>query len=247
MKVMRKMIDLDRIRTVIEDALSVFVQGIHVPGIVAASVNHVALSAKQLRWVAAELVQHGNGDIRLSAEVELFLRVSNTEVLRSPERAEFLVMLNASENDFRARVSNEKDWGIAWERGMEPIKEAALQGMRRDLWNMDKRLVDNSYSFAAAMILLASELVGPYSERLATFVGYPPALVQVIGTRLQEAKIWEGDEVHAEEWFDPQKGAITFMLDLGVAEGKMMRRWSQEGKQYVYRKTEIRAVSHFVV
>src|ERR1700688_617518 len=142
MKVMRKMIDLDRIRTVIEDALSVFVQGIHVAGIVAASVNYVALSAKQLRWVAAELVQHGNGDMRLSAEVELFLRVSNTEVLRSPERAEFLVMLNASENDFRARVSNEKDWGIkAWERGMEPIKEAALQGMRRDLWNMDKRLV----------------------------------------------------------------------------------------------------------
>jgi hypothetical protein len=247
MKLMRRVIDLERIRTVIEDALSVSVQGIHLPGIVHAAVKNVALSAKQLQWVAAELEKHGRGDIRLSAEVELFLRISNTDVLRSLECAEFLSSVNANENDVRATVSNEKDWGIAWKRGMEPIKEAALQGMRSDLWNMDETLVDNSYTFAAAMILLASELVGPYFERLATFVGYPPALVQVIGSRLQEAKIWESDEVHSEEWFDPKKGAIAFMLDLSVAEGKMMRRWSQERKQYVYRGTEIMAVSHFAV
>jgi hypothetical protein len=37
------------------------------------------------------------------------------------------------------------------------------------------------------------------------------------------------------------------MLDLGVAEGKMMRRWSQEQNQYVYYAIGISAVPHFVV
>ena len=55
------------------------------------------------------------------------------------------------------------------------------------------------------MVLLASELVGPYVDRIVTFVGYPPALVQVIAARLQEARIWEGDEVRCESWLDPQK------------------------------------------
>jgi hypothetical protein len=97
------------------------------------------------------------------------------------------------------------------------------------------------------MVLLASELVGPYSERIVTFVGYPRGLVQVIGARLQESKIWEGDEVHCEEWFDPQKGAVAFMLDLMVAEGKITRTWSREKKQYVYHENEISAVSDFAV
>src|ERR1700692_1774194 len=247
MKLMRKVIDLERIRTLIEAALSVSVQGIHSPGIVHAAVKNVALSAKQLQWVAAELEKHGHGDIRLLAEVELFLRISKADVLRSLECAEFLIRVNANENDVRATVSNEKDWGTAWERGIEPIKEAALREMRKDVWNLDETLAENSYTFAAAMILLSSELVGPYVERIATFLGYPRAFVQVIGARLQEAKIWESDEVHSVEWFDPKKGAISFMLDLSVAEGKWMRRVSQERKRYVYRETDIRALSHFAV
>jgi len=37
------------------------------------------------------------------------------------------------------------------------------------------------------------------------------------------------------------------ILDLGVAEGKMMRRWSQEQNQYVYYATGSSVVPHFVV
>ena len=59
--------------------------------------------------------------------------------------------------------------------------------------------------------------------------------MQVVGTRLQEAKIWEGDEVSCESWFDPNKGATAFLLDLLVAEGKLVRRWSEEKKEYAYR------------
>jgi len=38
-----------------------------------------------------------------------------------------------------------------------------------------------------------SELVGPYVDRIATFLRYPRSLVQVMEARFQEAKIWEGD------------------------------------------------------
>jgi hypothetical protein len=50
---------------------------------------------------------------------------------------------------------------MAWKRGMEPIKQAALEGMRRDVWHMDGTLTEDSYTFQAAMVLFASELVGP--------------------------------------------------------------------------------------
>lgn len=75
--------DLDRIRTVIEEAVSVSVQGVQLPGIAGAEIKKVAVSSKQLQRVAAHLEQHGHGEIKLQAEVELFLRVSNTDVLSS--------------------------------------------------------------------------------------------------------------------------------------------------------------------
>jgi hypothetical protein len=99
----------------------------------------------------------------------------------------------------------------------------------------------------AAMALLAPELVGPYADRIATFLEYPLDRVRVIGARLHGAKIWEDDEVHYECWSDPQKGGVAFLLDLMVAEGKLIRNWSEEKKQYAYREPDIREVSRLVV
>jgi hypothetical protein len=246
-KLMRRLMGLDRIRTVIEEAISVSVQAVQVPGIADTELRSASLSSKQLQRVTAQIEQHGHSELRLSAEVELFLRVSNTDVLSSIERTAFRVRVEADENDLRAVASNDKDWGMAWERGIEPIKQAALQGMRRDVWNTDETLAEDSYTFQATMVLLASELVGPYVDRIAMFVGYAPGLVQVIAARLQEAKIWEGDEVRCESWFDPKNGAMAFMLDVLVAEGKVMRTWSEEKKQYAYHEPEIRPVSQLVV
>jgi len=243
----RRLIDLDKLHGTIEEALSVAVRGVQLPGIADAAVRKVGVSSEQLQRIAVELAQDGNADVRLSVEIELFLHISNTDVVSTIECTVFLVRVAADENDLRAVATSEKDWGKAWERGMEPIKQRTLQGIRSGIWNLDNTLVEDSYTFQVAIILLVSELVGPYVERIATFVGYPRGLVQVIGTRLQEAKIWENDEVRCEAWFAPNKGAISFMLDLGVAEGKLMRRWSEEKKQYAYRAPHIRAVSKFAV
>jgi len=220
----------DRIRAVIEEALLASVKNIQLPGIDGAEIENVALSSKQVQRVAAQLHQHGHGQMKLSAGVRLFLRISNTDVLSSIEHTVFRVQVSVDENDLRAVASSKKDWARAWERGLEPIKQTSLQGMRRDVWNMYGTFAENSYKCQAAMVLLASELVGPYVDRIATLLEYPLDLVRVIGARLHEAKIWENDEVHYESWSDPQKGGVAFLLDLMVAEGELIRKWSEEKK-----------------
>lgn len=239
--------DLERIRGVIEEAVSVSVHGIQVPGIVDAAVRNAAVSSEQLERLANRLERHGHDEIKLSAEIELFLRVSNTDLLGAIECTEFRVRVNAEKNDLHAVASTETNWELAWERGMEPIKEAALQGIRRDISNMDGPLAEDSYTFQAATVLLASELVGPYVDRIATFVGYPPGLVQVMAARLYEAGIWEGDEVRCETWFEPQVGGMALLLAVMVAEGKLIGRWSEEEKQFAYRAPDVRAVSQLAV
>lgn len=143
-------------------------------------------------------------------------------------------------------ASTGKDW-MARERGLEPIKQAALQSMRTDVCNIAGDIAEDSYTFQSAMILLASELVGPYVDLIATFLGYPPSLVQVMAVRLYEAKIWVSGEVRCESWFDPKTGAVAFGLDLMVTEGKLIRRWSEETKEYKYARSDTPVVSRLVV
>jgi hypothetical protein len=224
-----------------EEALSVCVQGVQLPGIAGAALGNAAFSSEQVGQVAAQLEQYGHGEITHSAEVELYLQISNTDVLSAIEATKFRVKVDASGDDLQAAASAEKDWAMAWERGIGPIKQAALQGMRRDVWNMDDTLAEDSYTFQAAMVLLASELIGPYVGRIATFLNYPLGLVQAIAARLCEGKIWEADEVRCESWFDPGKGAVAFLLDLMVAEGRLIRQWSEEKNDYAYREPDIPA------
>jgi hypothetical protein len=66
----------DKIRTAIENAIFVAVQGIRLPGIEGAEVRRVNMPFRQLRRVAAQLEQERHNDIILAAEVELFLRIS---------------------------------------------------------------------------------------------------------------------------------------------------------------------------
>ena len=239
--------ELHSIRSVIEQSLLLSVQEIQFAGIADADLKKISISSDRLQHLASELEHHGHGEVRISVEIELFLRVSNTDVLSSIQWVAFRANVSAEGNELGAVVSPEKDWEMAWQRGIEPIKHDALQGMRRDVRNMNETLHEDSYSFQAAMVLFASELVGPYSDRIASFLGYPSRLVQLMAVRLQEAKIWQDDHVHCDSWFDPEKGAVAFMLDLMVAEGQLVRRWSEEKKQYSYHPPENMEVSHFAV
>src|SRR6516225_1254911 len=153
---------MERLHTTIERAILVSVQEINLPGIARADLRSVAVLAEQLQRVAAQLEQHGCSKIRLPAKVELYLRISSANLLRVVESTEYEVVLQANGDDFSATASTDKDWAVAWERSMEPIRQAALRFMKEDVWNIDATLTEDSYTFQAAMVLLTSELVGPY-------------------------------------------------------------------------------------
>jgi hypothetical protein len=77
-----KLLELTRICTTIEEAVSVSVHSIQVPGIVDAAVRSVAVTPQHVQQVATQLARHGQSEIEISTEIELFLRVSN-DVLSS--------------------------------------------------------------------------------------------------------------------------------------------------------------------
>src|ERR1035441_8479210 len=89
--------------------------------------------------------------------------------------------------------------------------------------------------------------VGPYVDSIATSLPYPGSRVQVIAASFHEAKYCEGDQVRCERWFDPQEGGAAFILDVLVANGQLIRKWSEEKKQYAYRKADIREASQFAI
>jgi hypothetical protein len=239
--------DLNVIRTAIKKAVSVCVDGIQLPGIIDAEVRKITVSSKQLQRVSTQLEQRGHSEITFSANVILILRISNTMCLPSIERTEFCVSVDADGDNLRAVARSEKDWAMAWERGFEPMKHGRLQSMKDNVRNMDENLAEDSFTFQAAMVLLVSEMVGPYVDRIATFLQYPRSLVQVISARLTEARIWDGDQVRSDGWRDPQNGGEPFLLDLMVAEGKVIGRWSEEKGQCTYHQPDVAAGSRFAI
>jgi hypothetical protein len=75
------------------------------------------------------------------------------------------------------------------------------------------------------MVLLASELVEVYIKRIVTFLGNLCGFVKAIGPGSKRARIWERDRVrYGAVVQSKEKERIVFMLDHGVAEGKMMRK-----------------------
>lgn len=240
---MQRVMDLNRIQQVIEEAASASTLAIQLPGIVDAALIDAGVRSEQLHHIAAQLESQGKAEITVSAEVELLIRIANDDVLRTIEPTEFSVLLSVEESKLRAVANTEKDWAMAWEKAIEPLKQTALQEMRDELRRIAGDIAEDSYSFQAAMVLLASQCVGPYINRIATLLNYPPGQVEVIAGRLRQAKTWEGDEVRCESWFHPQRGGLQFRLDLMVAEGTLIRRWSEEKKDYEYSLPNIKEVS----
>ena len=68
-----------------------------------------------------------------------------------------------------------------------------------------------------------------------------------MAARLIESRIWDKDEVSSDPWLDPKKGMLSFMLDLVVAEGKLIASWSEEKGQRNFYLPEFVAVSQFAV
>ena len=84
--------------------------------------------------------------------------------------------------------------------------------------------------------LLVSSFKGPSEEQIARVTGYSAQFVSQIGARLKESGLWTSDGTDYQEW-DPttKMGLITFVMDLAVAEGRLLRTGAKRNGKYIYR------------
>ena len=122
--------DLHSIRNVIEQSL-LLSQEIQFAGIADADLKNVSISSEQLQHLASELEQHNHGEVRISVEIELFLRVSNTDVLSSIQWVAFRANVSAEGNKLGAVVSPEKDWETAQEAAPARARRSHRRQARR--------------------------------------------------------------------------------------------------------------------
>jgi hypothetical protein len=90
--------------------------------------------------------------------------------------------------------------------------------------------------YRTAIVLLAALELGPNVEALSRFTGYSPKFIREIAWRSVEAGLWTDDDVCCEHWFtqDGQVRLVVFWADTAVAEGVLIRRWTEEDGAYRY-------------
>lgn len=235
------------IHKTIRDAVSVCVANVNFPGIESIEVSYFDISPSELQVVVSHLATLGLSELSVSADVNLYVRISNSDVVHSRQALPFRIHITNQSGDVHATAINQTDWEVGWERALAPLKHAAIESMKSDIEQVYPGSSEGTSEFQAAMVLLASEMIGPYPGRIATFLGYPKQLLDVIGARLYEAGVWEEHEVRCERWFDPGRGHIAMVMDVMVALGRLTRRWSERDKQFRYYLAEGNDVSKFSV
>jgi hypothetical protein len=77
-------------------------------------------------------------------------------------------------------------------------------------------------------------------EALADLTGYGLDFVATIGRRMKAAELWTEVDVCCDHWFneDGQFCATAFWSDTLIAEGVVVREWSEEEGDYRYTAIE---------
>ena len=101
---------------------------------------------------------------------------------------------------------------------LEEIKEMVSEG--------DPGLDPTDEAYKTQVILLTSAVVGPNIKRIAKFTGYPRAAIAQRGANWRAAGIWDGGKVIADNWDDPDKGWLGFILQSMVGDGILEARMS---------------------
>lgn len=99
------------------------------------------------------------------------------------------------------------------------------------------RLVDenNKTMYTIAVILVLAAFEGPYPARLSQLTGFECGLVDDVATRMRRSTIWTDSGVDYQDWFDDRLGDINFFMDLGVAEGWLLRTNEKKNGKRVYK------------
>lgn len=113
-----------------------------------------------------------------------------------------------------------------------------LSILRESVWQIASQYVEEAddVKFRATVVMVAALFVGPNEREIIDLTGYAPESVHEVASRLRASGLWQNDVVDYQEWDDrTQIGYIHFVMDLGVAEGILMRTGQKRGGKYLYR------------
>lgn len=100
-------------------------------------------------------------------------------------------------------------------------KKVSLKYLNTELHNFGINPTDTKH-YVPALVLLASIVVGPNTDRIAAFIKQPRSKVRELGKTIRRNGIWKQDKIDCE-WFEKDTGGVAFLLDVNVAAGFMER------------------------
>ena len=106
-------------------------------------------------------------------------------------------------------------------------------------------LVDglNEACHKPARILVATTLVGPSIGAIVKLTGYSEQYVNEVAFRMWASRMWLEETVDYGDWGDDKTGEINFLLDVGVAEGTIVRTQKIRNGQPVYMSAKYESVN----
>lgn len=126
--------------------------------------------------------------------------------------------------------------GVILRRWLELVTRNTMRRTRLSMRDIEQELENQGYPknhelFKFAAVLVATIETGPDVEEVTTITGYSLEFVRMIAVRMSAAEMWgELPTVH-DTWFDPEQGAVNFLLDTMVAAGELTTAGWQDGKR----------------
>jgi hypothetical protein len=125
---------------------------------------------------------------------------------------------------------SQDDVRLAFESGEHgSTRRVGVSELEERIRHYNSDLRSDDPTFRAAVILLAGVEYGHNIDLLARRTGYDRALVARIARRLIDNGVWKGG-VTVADWSSADEASGTFWNDVAVAEGKMCRRFTPDGR-----------------
>ena len=102
------------------------------------------------------------------------------------------------------------------------MKRLTLLDLETEVLQVDNTLKPNTDDFQAIVALLASAVIGPGADKVASFTHFPRRKVRAWGANLRKAGVWKGRSIYCD-WFDEKEGGLALTMDAMVARGLLTR------------------------
>jgi hypothetical protein len=184
---------------------------------------------EELELQEIEKVSETDGGFLVEATVISYVRIGPCDLLKVPQPVSFVV----SESGGNISIKTSHNWLSAWDYYWLGLadRDLCLGEVRADLEQTLGPWDDADPVHLAALLLVLSEEIGPYTTLLARFTGQPEREIEIIAARFRTALLWKEGDVDSEPWHKTG-GQVALLMDAMVGAGQLERRMSERGAEY---------------